>query len=573
MNRKSKNGKENNESEENVKTEEVDYDKLLSSAGEFGRYQAFLFLTTFPFYVFGAFSYFTQLFLTEASPNHWCLIPELQNLTDIERKNLAIPLDENSPFGYSRCQAYEANWTKVLSSGTTPNQTWNTVPCKHGWEFNTTEFPYPTITTEMGWVCERNSYQATAQSIFFVGSIVGGLLIGWISDRFGRIPAVVSSNMVGAIAGTASIFVNNFTEFAICRFFMGMSYDNCMMMTYLLVLEYVTPKYRTMMTNLSLAVFFTIGAIALPWIALACGHWKIISLATSLPMALSLLTPLILPESPRWLLSKGRMDDAVNKVLNMARINKKVVPQNIIHQFKYTTLKSTQVPGNILDLFIRPLLRRLFICTCVEFMCCQLTFDSLIRTIGQLQFNYFVSFSVISFTEFPSLVILSFVLDFTGRKSMMIVTMSICAIFSFLIPFVGGGLPSVLCAVVARFAVNMACNTAMQWTAEMLPTSVRGSGSSIVHICGYVAIVIAPFIAHLETYSPWLPMVVVGCVAVFAALLSFTLPETAKRDMPQTFDDAEEMIRSQGFFDLPCSKKTIVDVNIQGQANDSFEYN
>ncbi|KAJ8737900.1 hypothetical protein PYW08_000495 [Mythimna loreyi] len=201
MGGKVKKSKEINQTDVTEKTANVDYDELLSSAGEFGRYQLFLFLATFPFYVFGAFSYFTQVFLTETSPNHWCMIPELQNLTVLERRNLAIPLDSESPFGYSRCLQYEANWSEVISTGVISNKSLTIVPCQHGWEFNKTEFAYPTIGSEMGWVCEQNSNQATAQSIFFVGSIVGGLIVGFIADRFGRIPAAVFSNIIGAIAG------------------------------------------------------------------------------------------------------------------------------------------------------------------------------------------------------------------------------------------------------------------------------------------------------------------------------------------------------------------------------------
>ncbi|XP_075991322.1 solute carrier family 22 member 13-like [Anticarsia gemmatalis] len=562
-----------NNIEKNKNTEDVSYDQLIESAGEFGKYQLFLFFCTFPFYVYGVFAYFSQLFLTEDSQEHWCWIPELENLTDIQRRNLAIPLDENSPFGYSRCQAYEANWTEVLASGGSLNQTWRTVPCQNGWEFNRTEFPYPTITSELGWVCDKDSYQATAQSLFFVGSIIGGFIVGWVGDRFGRLPAAIFSNMIGAIAGAASTFTQSFTGFAICRLIMGMSYDNCMIMTYIIVLEYISPKYRTLITNLSFSIFYTLGAVALPWIALACGHWKTLSLATSLPMGLAILAPLIIPESPRWLLSKGRVNDAVNKVLRIAEVNKKEVPQELIEKFKESLAKNKEEPGNIMELLKRPVLRKVFLCTCLEYMCCMIIFDSLVRTIGLLKFDFFISFSVISLTEFPSILILSFALDFTGRKFMSMAVMVLCAIFSFLIPFVGGGVPSVICAVVARFGVNMAANTAMQWTAEMLPTSVRSSGTSIVHICGYVSTVISPFVAYLEIFAVWLPMIVIGCIAASAVFICLVLPETAQKEMPQTFEDSENLISSQGLLEIPFLQKNNVHNNMQGRANDSFELN
>ncbi|CAK1588465.1 unnamed protein product [Parnassius mnemosyne] len=203
-----------------ITNNEVDYDQLLSSAGKFGRYQWFLFFSTCPFYIFSTFSYFSQMFMTEPSPNHWCWIPELANLTELGRRNLAIPRDESARFGYSQCKAYIANWSAVLISGITPNESWPTEKCQHGWEFNKTEIPYPTVSSEWGWVCDKDSYQATAQSIFFLGSIVGGFLIGWVADRFGRIPAAVSANMIGCVAGVVTIFARNFIEFSVCRFLM-----------------------------------------------------------------------------------------------------------------------------------------------------------------------------------------------------------------------------------------------------------------------------------------------------------------------------------------------------------------
>ncbi|XP_059056832.1 carcinine transporter-like [Achroia grisella] len=554
--------------ENKTKNEEVDYDELLSSAGEFGPYQILLFFSTFPFYVFGVFAYYTQIFMTDVSPNHWCWIPELQNLTSYQRRSLAIPPDIEMHFGYSQCRAYVANWTDVIITGNVPNETWDTVPCQHGWEFNKSEIPYPTISSELGWVCDKNSYQATAQAIFFIGSIAGGFIVGWIADRYGRIPAIVSSNLLGCIGGTASMFATNFVVFSTCRFITGMSYDNCMMMAYLIVLEYVAPKYRSYVSNMAFALFYGSAVTVLPWIVLLCGHWKTIALATSLPLVLAILAPFFIPESPRWLLSKGRIDDAIKKVLAIGRINKKEVPQKLIEQFKNSTKKKTNERNeSSLEMLKKPLLRRMFICICVEYMCCTIVFDGLVRSLKQLEFDYFLTFSLVSFTEIPSMILTAFVMDWMGRRWLSSIVMFISFIFSILTVSTSG-VTSVIFAIIARFAVNISYSAAMQWAAEMMPVSVRGSGASIVHICGYVATVISPYVIYLETYIYWLPLVVIGCIAGFGGIIALALPETARKDMPQTFEDAEDLVRSLRFWEVPfLSKKN----NSEGNVNESFE--
>lgn len=87
---------------------------------------------------------------------------------------------------------------------------------------------------QLGWVCEHAAKPAIAQSVFFVGAIVGGLLFGWVADRFGRIPAVVGSNMFGFLAGVLTAFSHDFWTFTICRFFLGFAFDNCFTMMYIL---------------------------------------------------------------------------------------------------------------------------------------------------------------------------------------------------------------------------------------------------------------------------------------------------------------------------------------------------
>jgi hypothetical protein len=52
-------------------------------------------------------------------------------------------------------------------------------------------------------------------------------------------------------------------------------------------------------------------------------------------------------------------------------------------------------------------------------------------------------------------------------------------------------------ALIARFFVNVAFNIGLQYAAELLPTVIRAQGVNTIHIMGYVASIVSPFIASI----------------------------------------------------------------------------
>ncbi|VVC99848.1 unnamed protein product [Leptidea sinapis] len=479
---------------------------------------------------------------------------KLENLTVTERRNIAIPKDQSSSFGYSRCSSYVADWKDVLNTGQRPNETWSTQECQYGWEFDKTEIPYQTISSELGWVCEKNSYQAIAQSIYFIGSVFGSLLFGWISDSFGRLPATTVSNMFGCVSGITSIFSTNIIDFSVSRFVMGMAYDRCMMMPYLLVLEFVGPKYRSVITNVPFAIFFMLGSVALPWIALACHDWRVFSLATSIPLVLTLLTPLLIPESPRWLLSMNRVDEAIDKVNNIAKINGETIPENMIQLFKTNVGAGTKEDeSSCLEIFKRPLMLKMFLSMCLLYSCNVISYDVLLRNIESLGYDFFLSFTLISITELPACILVGFVLDRLGRKFMMVVSLGICIICCITIILLSGGLAAVAFAMIARFTLNISYNISMQWPNEIVPTCVRGSATSIIHICGVFAAVLSPYIAYSENYVTGMPLILIAIISATGILCCFVIPETSGKDLPQTFSEAEELVVNEKCLIVPIS--------------------
>ncbi|KAF4533431.1 hypothetical protein B566_EDAN001156 [Ephemera danica] len=429
------------------------------------------------------------------------------------RLALGIPRNNASLSGFDQCRMYAApNFTKALEMGLRePDPQWPTVSCLHGWEFNHSEIPYATVTSEMEWVCENDSLATWAQAIFFLGAIMGGLLFGWIADRYGRIPALVGTNVVGFVAGIATPLVSNFWEFALCRFIVGFAFDNCFTMMYILVLEYVGPSRRTFVANMSIAIYFTMATVLMPWMAYFISNWRLFCVATSAPLILAVLTPWIVPESARWLVSQGKVDQAIEIMKKFERINRKKLDPQIYEDFRDSCRQIQKEEEeervySVLDLFKTPRMRRV---TLLLIVICEM----------------------------------------------------FCA-------------ASATLAIMGRFSVNISYNIGLQYAAELLPTVVRAQGVALIHIMGYVAAIVSPFVVYLGNVSPALPFLVLGGLAIIGGILSLFLPETLNHELPQTLQDGEDFGKDQEFFEFPCcGKKTYSDeVNNMSQVGRSTFY-
>ncbi len=83
-----------------------------------------------------------------------------------------------------------------------------------------------------------------------------------------------------------------------------------------------------------MAIFLTLGAVTLPWIAYGLGNWRWFCFATSAPLSLILLAIWIVPESSRWLVQKGRINEAAEILKKCAASNDKVIDPSILNEFK-----------------------------------------------------------------------------------------------------------------------------------------------------------------------------------------------------------------------------------------------
>lgn len=329
------------------------------------------------------------------------------------------------------------------------------------------------------------------------------------------------------------------------------------------VLEYVGPKWRTFVANMSIAIFFTIAACMLPWIAIYLHNWQLLALATSAPLCLSLFTPWLVPESARWLVSQGKITKAVTILKKFERINRTVVKPEIYDQFEKSCARlhkeeTANSSYSTIDLFKTPRLRQITLLFMVIWMAISLAFDGHVRNVGALGLDVFVTFTIAAATEMPADVLLTFTLDIIGRRWYAFGSLVLSGIFSLLSTLFPIGIYSALMAIIGRFWINISYNIGLQYVAEVLPTVVRAQGVTFIHIMGYVSSIIAPFVVYLSYIHYTMPLVILGVIGIIGGILCLFLPETLNEELPQTLLDGERFGMNQRFWDIPCIKRSVL---------------
>ncbi|VUC32423.1 unnamed protein product [Clonostachys rosea] len=155
----------------------------------------------------------------------------------------------------------------------------------------------------------------TLNAVYPIGKVLMLFPVAWLGDRFGRrVPIMVGlvSMISFAILQTAS---QNIAMFVVSRFLIGASTIMVAQPSPILITELAYPTHRGKLTALYNSSFF-IGAIVAAWGTYgtfrlnSTWSWRIPSaLQTALPLV-QLAFIWALPESPRWLVSKGRTEEA-----------------------------------------------------------------------------------------------------------------------------------------------------------------------------------------------------------------------------------------------------------------------
>ncbi|HET7889783.1 MAG TPA: MFS transporter [Bradyrhizobium sp.] len=143
----------------------------------------------------------------------------------------------------------------------------------------------------------------------YVGQIVGALAFSWGAERYGRIPCAAAATAIYAVMSLACAAASSFNVLLAFRFIQGIGVGGEMPVaaTYISELSKAHGRGRffmlyEMIFPIGLMVTGQVGAVLVPLMG-----WQIMFLIGGVPGLVIALMLLRLPESPRWLIGKGRL--------------------------------------------------------------------------------------------------------------------------------------------------------------------------------------------------------------------------------------------------------------------------
>ena len=382
--------------------------------------------------------------------------------------------------------------------------------------------------TEKSWVL----------SVGFVGMAIGAALGGYFADRVGRKTVFTATLVIFGLANAGMACSWTLVALLIARFIIGLGLGAELPVASTLVSEFSPTRHRGRMTVL-LESFWAVGWI----IAAAIGAfvipntgdwgWRWALLIGALPLLYAVVTRAHIPESVRFLESKGCEDEAEQAVRYFEQASG-VAP--------VASPKAEPLPAiRTRELFGHQYLART-VAIWLTWFFVNFSYYGAFTWMPSLLADQFGSLTssfgytlIISLAQLPGYFLAAWLVEIWGRRRTLSVFLAVSAVAAFAFSQAGS------VAAVIGFGMLLSASNLGAWgvlyavTPEIYPTRLRGAASGAAAAVGRVAAIIAPLLVPwfltLSGGDKTVAFVIFAVAFVLGCIAALCLPERKGLDL------------------------------------------
>lgn len=410
----------------------------------------------------------------------------------------------------------------------------------------------PVLATEFGL---GSLGKALVIAAGFAGMFVGANLLSVAADRLGRRRVFVINLLVYSLLSLAAAFSPNIETFLVLRFLAGIGLGAELVLADTYLAEFIPANLRGRMT----AWAYTIGFLGVPLAALLGGKlvahqqllgidgWRWLLVFGGLGAVLVMALRTMLPESPRWLESRGRSAEAQHVVSTMVAAVSPGLPVPREHsEPRSGTPDEAPRVAEVLRIAFRDYRQRTVMLVIFQILQTVAYYGfailaPLVLVHKGFQITESLGYAALSFAGYPLGSLASvWLVERFERKHLIIVSALGIAVFG--IVFAAG--TNVAVIVVSGFLLtavsNVFSNTFHIYQAEIFPTAIRSTASGIAYSLSRATSTAMPFVA-VPALAALGPVAVFSGSAVLIVLLCIDVGMLGPRSTGLPLEDVQQM--------------------------------
>jgi SP family arabinose:H+ symporter-like MFS transporter len=388
-----------------------------------------------------------------------------------------------------------------------------------------------------------------AASALLVGCLIGSGGAGSLTDRFGRKRVLLAAATLFCLSSLATALPRNLWEFAVARVAAGLAIGAASVLAPMYIAEVAPPSTRGRLVTLNQMAIVTgiLLAYFVNWMLadLGASAWRWMFAAAAVPSVVFFAALLPIPESPRWLMARGRVDEA-SRIL--ARITG---PKEAQRQMVEIRAGLAEESGSWSEL-LQPRLRKPLGLAIGLAILCQVTGINTVIYYGSILFREHAGSAsasdaiganvIIGAVNFAATLVAVGIIDRAGRRRLLLAGSAGMGAAMFLLGLAFRVSPpptrlvlALVLVYIASFAVSLG---AVVWVyiAELFPTRVRGRAMSVgtFFIWAACLLVTMTFLSLVRALSPSGAFWVYGglCAVTFVFVWAYA-PETKGRSLEE----------------------------------------